>query len=148
MSNEPKTLTYQGRTHTLTQWSEETGLSYFTLHRRLRNGWTTEQTLALPAERSRYVNKRSDRTMITFKGRTQSVHEWSAKIGTSVAALRSRLKKNWSIEEALTIPTIPRSRHQLHRGVGRDPTQIKETGACSFAHEAPEMDFSKEETLP
>lgn len=39
-------LTLNGKTLTLAEWADETGIPYFTLHGRLRRGWTVERTLS------------------------------------------------------------------------------------------------------
>lgn len=39
-------LTFNGKTLTLAEWAEETSIPYFTLHTRLRRGWTIEQALS------------------------------------------------------------------------------------------------------
>lgn len=39
------TLTYNGETHTLAEWSRITGTSPRTLYQRLKLGWTAKQTL-------------------------------------------------------------------------------------------------------
>ena len=39
-------LTFGGKTQTLAEWAEETGIPYFTLHARLRRGWPIEKTLS------------------------------------------------------------------------------------------------------
>lgn len=39
-------LTYQGKTQSLAAWAEEVSIPYFTLHARLRRGWSVEQTLS------------------------------------------------------------------------------------------------------
>lgn len=49
-------------------------------------------------------NKRSTR-YLTFRGETKSIAGWSRVLGIDHAALRHRLK-NWTIEEALTIPKL------------------------------------------
>lgn len=38
-------LTHNGKTQTLAEWAEETAIPYYTLHSRLRRGWTVEKTL-------------------------------------------------------------------------------------------------------
>ncbi len=44
-------LSYNGRTLTLAEWSEETGISYGTLHRRIQKGWSIERALTEPVNR-------------------------------------------------------------------------------------------------
>lgn len=45
----PKTITFGGRSLTLQQWGDETGLSYFVIDRRLKNGWSVDEALSTPA---------------------------------------------------------------------------------------------------
>ena len=39
------TLTYNGKTQTVSEWAEEMGMNYFTLYRRLQRGWDVERAL-------------------------------------------------------------------------------------------------------
>lgn len=39
------TVTYNGRTQTVSEWAEEMGMNYFTLYRRLQRGWDVERAL-------------------------------------------------------------------------------------------------------
>lgn len=39
------TITYNGRTQTVSEWAEEVGINYFTLYRRLSRGWDVERAL-------------------------------------------------------------------------------------------------------
>jgi hypothetical protein len=45
-------LTYNGETHTITEWSEITGLTYDTIIVRLKHGWSIEDVLNIPVRRS------------------------------------------------------------------------------------------------
>ena len=47
------TLTYKGRTQTLKQWSEETGIGRLSLVSRLNRGWTTEKIITTPITKKR-----------------------------------------------------------------------------------------------
>lgn len=38
-------ITYNGKTQTIAQWSEELGISYHTIYARLRKGWEIERVL-------------------------------------------------------------------------------------------------------
>lgn len=42
-------LTWQGRTLTIPEWSEITGIKAPTLKKRIEHGWTPEETLTVPA---------------------------------------------------------------------------------------------------
>lgn len=39
------TITYNGKTQTVSEWAEEMGINYFTLYRRLQRGWDIERAL-------------------------------------------------------------------------------------------------------
>ena len=41
-------LTFNGTTKTMLEWSNITGIDYFTLHKRIKHGWTTEDALTKP----------------------------------------------------------------------------------------------------
>lgn len=41
-------ITYQGRTQPLAAWCEDLGLPYFTVHSRLRHGWSVERAFSTP----------------------------------------------------------------------------------------------------
>lgn len=45
-ANEP--VAFNGRSMTLKEWAEHTGISYGTIASRLRNGWTLDETLTTP----------------------------------------------------------------------------------------------------
>jgi hypothetical protein len=40
--------------------------------------------------------------MLTYKGETLTMAEWSRRTGLSADALRGRIRKGWSVERALT----------------------------------------------
>lgn len=44
-------ITYNGETHTLTQWEKITGIKQPTIRRRLKKGWSIEKALTTPVER-------------------------------------------------------------------------------------------------
>ena len=39
---------------------------------------------------------------LTYQGRTQKMTEWAREVGLTADALRSRLRKGWSVHKALT----------------------------------------------
>ena len=43
-------LTYQGKSQSLAEWSEELSMNYYVLHSRLRRGWSDERTLSTKEE--------------------------------------------------------------------------------------------------
>lgn len=52
-------------------------------------------------ERQQQRNKRTSR-LITFKGKTKTLAEWSIQIGCPVSSLHWRLSNGWSVERSLT----------------------------------------------
>lgn len=56
------------------------------------------------------LNKRSNK-IITFNGQTKTLHEWAASINISDQSLAKRIKKGWSLEDALTLPPQKGNQH-------------------------------------
>ena len=50
-------------------------------------------------------NKRNSR-MLTFKGRTQSLAQWTDDVGMAQATVYGRLARGWSTRKALTVSTL------------------------------------------
>ncbi len=49
-------------------------------------------------------NKRNNR-VLTYRGKSMILSEWSRLLGISPSALRKRLELGWSVSQALTVPT-------------------------------------------
>jgi hypothetical protein len=64
--------------------------------------------------RDHYRSRKNNR-WITFHGKTMLMYEWAHELGMNPITLLYRLKKGWTLEEALTIPTIKRPIGQLGR---------------------------------
>jgi len=54
-------------------------------------------------------NNRSSTKLITFDGETKSIQEWATEKGINYGTLHDRLYRGWSIEDALSQPTNPKS---------------------------------------
>lgn len=50
------------------------------------------------------AHNRSNNHNLTFNGKTQCLSEWSRELGIRAYTISSRIKKGWSVEEALTTP--------------------------------------------
>lgn len=48
------------------------------------------------------ANNKSDRTLLTFNGVSQSIADWAKQLGLIPNTLQYRLLRGWSIERALT----------------------------------------------
>lgn len=49
-------------------------------------------------------NNKSNNHLITYNGETHTMKQWSEMTGISYEAIRSRLRKNWTVEKTLTVP--------------------------------------------
>lgn len=93
-------LTFNGETKPLKLWAEELRMCYETLKNRLDRGWSTEQTLSTPPLAHDMYRVR----YLTFDGRTQTMKAWALALGMKHLTLAARLKRGWSVEEALSTP--------------------------------------------
>lgn len=113
-TNRPaETLTHNGQTRPINEWSEITGLTRNTIRNRIKLGWTVEAALTEPAgyrakaepkPKPKPAPKAKPRTaqMLTHNGQTRSIYHWASIIGVSHMTIHMRLRKGWSIEAALT----------------------------------------------
>jgi hypothetical protein len=92
------------------------------LRARLNRGWDAEKALFTPAA--------DTENLISYKGRTQSLTDWSKEIGLSKSSLQKRFAAGWSIEKALSTPVSDGSRHCItYRGCTKPATAwAKEVG--------------------
>jgi hypothetical protein len=88
-------ITFEGRTQTLTQWSEELGINSEALNSRLENGWTIEDAFTTSITKGREI---------TYLDKTQTITQWSEELGISVSALYNRFSYGWTVERAFTTP--------------------------------------------
>jgi hypothetical protein len=102
--------TSDGRAHTLSEWSEITGISHWTLRARLRAGYTLDRVFTQPIypkhkdsrpRKPRCVGAR----IISFSGQSHTFREWSKITGIHWQTIATRLFNGWTIERALTEPT-------------------------------------------
>ena len=53
-------------------------------------------------------NNRRSSVLLTFRGKTQSIRQWSRETGINHSTIQRRLKRlKWSVEKALTTSAIP-----------------------------------------
>ena len=106
-------LTYNGKTQTLMEWAEETGLSRRAITQRLKSGWSPEATLTTPLKTAKCQHmfnpgreKVCDGTgKYTFNGETHTLAEWSRKLNINKRTLYTRVTDSrFTIEEAFTMP--------------------------------------------
>lgn len=98
-------ITHAGRTMTISEWSEETGLKFATLYRRLQKVWPVERALNTSAGKwtSRHLSCGND---------DLTVSELSQRTGLTVAAIYNRLRRGWSHDRI-----VSETPHKESRGV-------------------------------
>lgn len=57
--------------------------------------WATYETQA---------QNRRDNSNLTFNGQTLCITEWARRLGVSREALRNRIQRGWSVEDAICRP--------------------------------------------
>lgn len=87
-------LTFEGKTQTISQWARALGISQTTLRDRLKVRDVEGALNFAPIERG---------TKIEFNGESKLIREWAEELGFSRRGLMKRMKV-MSIEEALTKP--------------------------------------------
>ncbi len=128
-----QTLTLNGVTKTLSEWSICTGLAINTIRSRLRLGFPIEEAL-------RPGKLTNAGTLHTVNGESRTLREWAAHIGIRYEALIARMNKGRTLAEALA---MPKGSGRRKPGVVSNFPAFEGTGAGSTAQEIPEMDFSE-----
>ena len=105
------TLTVDGRTQTLYEWAQETGIKKQTIWYRIcKLNWTPKEAVTVPLQGTpeyravlgRHGNRK--RLMITAFGKTKSLIQWAQERNISRETLYSRIYQSGkSPEEALTL---------------------------------------------
>lgn len=83
---------YRGELIPYTELARKYNIPTNILHSRLVTGWSVEDALNKPIRIPEELE---------FKGKRQTVAQWSREIGISHQTLRYRLKKGWDLEKAL-----------------------------------------------
>ena len=109
-------LSLNGVTQCVADWAEETGISRYTIHDRLKNGWTAEQALTTTMHEQQVGYK-----LLTLHGVTKSQAEWARDLGIPAGTIGSRLRQGWTAERALTtaVPVQGGAKVLTFRGVTR-----------------------------
>ena len=102
-------ITYNGETHTLSEWGNILGINRGTL-------WSRLYCLNYPIEKAftlkpvvganGFTLKTQQVTLIKFNGETHSYSEWGNIYGIKGSIIRDRVKKGWCIERAITTPQM------------------------------------------
>lgn len=101
-------VTYNGKTLTVSQWSERTGINKETLKHRLNRGLPTEEVLTNPP--------RQQDVFIEYKGETKNLAQWSSCFGINRVTLMHRMRRQgMSFEEAVTTPITVNIRNRNYK---------------------------------
>jgi hypothetical protein len=97
-------IDFDGKSMTVREWSEHLGIKYTTLLRRLNvMKWPLEKALV---GRPRYDLRGSHRMLTaTVNGveKTMSMADWGRERGIPISTISQRLRREWTIEEALEL---------------------------------------------
>ena len=96
-----RNITFNGETHTLTEWSRICGISISSLYYRIRSGWELEKVFGTPS---------TERLFVTINGETKTPAEWERVYGVSRKTVWERVKNGWNPVDAVTIP--PGGKHR------------------------------------
>lgn len=100
-------ITAHGKTLSIAEWAEKTGLTVHCIADRLDSG--------LPSEKVVDPSPRSRGKLYTFNGKTKNLTQWAKELGVKRTALAARLKAGWSVKKALSTPI--RNKSLPHKGL-------------------------------
>lgn len=110
-------LTYDGRTMTISQWAEATGLSQSAIFCRIQKGWSVEKTLTVRDGKHEQADK------YTANGETHSLREWAEILGIEKRTLKARLNKgNMSFDQVFSRPLKSVTKQLSHNGETKSVT--------------------------
>ena len=91
-------LAYDGRTQTIAEWARESGIHPQTLYNRHNAGWPVERIIG------QYPSNeiRKDNRLLSFKGETFTIAQWTKRLGFSRSCIQERLRRGWAVDRALS----------------------------------------------
>ena len=98
-------LTAHGEARSVSEWARFKGLTYKTLTGRLDRGWSAERAVDTPQNAHKGHPRR---TYACPDGVERTIREMADMASVSEAAMRMRLRNGWSVERALTEPSVTR----------------------------------------
>lgn len=98
-------LTLNGKTITISGWSDELGIKKQTLRMRITKGWSDEKTLTTPVR----IRKSQG---ILIEGIFHTISQAAKRVGINLKTVNSRLRSGESIEDALYTPVKKRKQRR------------------------------------
>ena len=95
-------ISYKGKQYC--KWADlakDYGITGKLLDKRIRRGWTLEESLEIPINRKEFMLRKK---LYEYKGKLYSIKQLSELARMSERTLYKRLRRGWSVEEAVEIP--------------------------------------------
>lgn len=97
-------ITYNGETHTATEWEKIVDVSRETIYHRINYlGWSPEKTLTTPMKKA----KRGKKIFLDYHGKKVSLANISKITGVTKGTIQRKLKLGWTIDEIIKEPRTP-----------------------------------------
>lgn len=96
-------IEFNGEHLILSDWARRLGMDSSLLRSRLKHGWPVEKAFTAPVGTGRGKSAALAH-WVTFKGETRSLADWSRHLGILYTVLVTRIRRGWSVEDALTRP--------------------------------------------
>jgi hypothetical protein len=109
-------ITHDGVTKILAEWAKERGIPPAALYRRHDYGWTSAQMLGFePRPDPRKGKRPPAERLLTHEGLIMSLSAWARRGGLTPAMIHARLRKGWSVAEAVGTAPLPTGCSRAHR---------------------------------
>lgn len=135
------TYTHDGKTLTVKEWSELTGLQTGTIRLRIRSGWPSDRVFAPKITKPKPVKVAKPKRCVTGMTRAELVAA-AERVGIKPGTVWSRMDRGWTLERALSEPCGPNNGKSRGPGVVSDFALSRETGGRGTFQETPNLTFS------
>lgn len=97
-------LTYDGETHTITEWGEITGIGRETLYQRINyRGWDAKKALTTPKKKA----KRGRKVFLDYHGERIDLAEAERLTGVSRSTIQRKMRLGWALDDIIKEPRTP-----------------------------------------
>jgi hypothetical protein len=108
-------ICYLGKVRSIPGWGKELGLSHQGMRLRIAQGLSIEEVVSCPRKPARRPSK-----FYRYRGRSQSIADWSQEVGLSGAVLYSRVTDlGWSFAKAVETPLRKKAKAGKSRRSGK-----------------------------